>query len=1273
MTKVSRFLITFAAALALVVGMAPGASADTGPSVVYLDGVAGNDKASGESADAAVKTLTRAVKLVADDDGGRVVIVNNDYALKSNLIEPAHKGKIEISSQGGKKLRFEGEFTTYGLGGPTTFKDLTVSTSQWAVFAANFHPIVFDKGFETVSTPTPGVRQVFVTGGNHAPAADAPTDLDSNITINSGTFYKVVGFSRARGAATQTYTGTSHITLNGGVVQEIFGASVESHYSGSTEITMTGGRVGTLHTAGDATRYLTGTAKVSLTGGNVNLIDINNTVHDVDLTLAGTTFGDLRANQAFASLDREAEIYDVAPTRTVHYAAQHYSQQQIDKLRQNFDVLDNIAKVYVRAGGSGTDCTETKPCASPEAAVARLASDGGTVSIGGAATWDVDPATLAKGRGRVSFAGEPDASLSFPDGKVVPLARDTTFSDLKLDNAGSLEFAVDGKDLVMDRGVTTAKAEGVSVVGTGDGSAITIRGGDYAKVVGIAGLAGNFDGATTVTIDGGTVADVWSGTDQDFDVKASTTTVSGGTVGVLHSSKGRTTGPIALRLLGGAAKDVRLDRAAGDVSLRVGTTKVDKMSTADWTAAPDAERVLIQLPQARRGLVSQLRDDPFTEVRQDRFVYLADGGTGDGVSPSHPLGDLDQAVKALGGGEGHIVLTGPYTVDSDHDVVAHNRRIAITGHDGDVDFAKTSGSGDGAALSLEAALRSGGQLTVENLTVESPSTKGALYGMGKGLTIGQGVVTELTRRGQTYIALIGGRHDAQPTKENAISVGSGEWTSLRGGTSSSDADVTGTRTSVKVDGGIFNGPVALAPRGKGAGKVEATLTGGTFRQGVFAVFEEDGAPYAADYDVDVTVNGGEYWGMIAPAKTRTTTLAGSFDVTVAGGDFGHLTDLRGTEVYDGTMTSKLTVDPSIDIDAAPKGDLEFTNPLVRAADPYMFTKDGMYYFVSTSGSSMKLHKVANPADLGHSDGVTVFAPERLKNLWSPEIHHLTAEDVGEENAGWYLYLSAADPDDGAAEGQRQYVLKALDDDLLGRWGNPVTGKVNEPILLTNVDDPDFNGDHFVAGTSIMRVGGQTNIMYVAEEGRGGPGFFQTINMSHMKNPWTLSGKPTVVTKSEYDWEEQGYGPTADPKVWHPKVVEGATAVYGDNGEVFMAYSGSGYWTVHYAIGFLRWNGGDPFDAKSWVKNPTPIMSKNDEVNATGTGPTFTDHEGRKWFNFQARPGTTSAGARYSFIEPYTASGDKMTIGDGQPAPLDTKYTMSINPVSLAKKVSGFAA
>ena len=145
----------------------------------------------------------------------------------------------------------------------------------------------------------------------------------------------------------------------------------------------------------------------------------------------------------------------------------------------------------------------------------------------------------------------------------------------------------------------------------------------------------------------------------------------------------------------------------------------------------------------------------------------------------------------------------------------------------------------------------------------------------------------------------------------------------------------------------------------------------------------------------------------------------------------------------------------------------------------------------------------------------------------------------------------------------------------------------------------------------------------------------------MINPWTLTGTPGVITTPTQTWEFAGSSAS------HPRVVEGATAVYGIHGEVYITYSGSGFWS-DYGLGQLTWTGDDPLQSSSWVKLPNkptngattynPIFQAKTALNVRGAGHAsfITDKDGNGFLCYHAYAYTngTKASGRDAYIEPY---------------------------------------
>ncbi|WP_284645062.1 family 43 glycosylhydrolase [Paenibacillus silviterrae] len=1236
---------------------------------VYVDALQGLDTNSGESASTAFQTLERAIQEVGED-GGTVVLVS-DYVLSSDYTEPPHSGVITLTSDDGMqdygaKLAFPGSSQkVYRLSGPAEFRNVTIVTSGWTVFAAQFHPIVFGEGITALSTVSSTTRQIFVVGGYEAPQSNSVAlNLDSHITINSGAFHMVSGFTRTRGIATQTYTGTSHITVNGGEITELFGASLYNHFSGSTVIRVTGGTIGKINAGGDVTRRLNGTADITLLGGTVNTIDVNNVVGDATLTLDGVTYSDVAVTYASQAIQNLA--IQAGSEKTAKYNALHYSGAQIAQLEQVFDRVENFTQTYVSEGASGNGCTVQDPCGSLQEAYELIRSAGGMIRIRGSVLWDF-AATAPQANGRVTFTseeGEAAGEIVFPRDAYVRLEGDVTFENVELRQQDSMTLHADGSRLVIGHGVVTDDPDGITVSGGAGGSSLAIYSGSFERVVGAVYLNNDLAGTVAVSVYGGTIGQLWSGTTELYSVARTETSVYGGVIGSVYSSAGHVTEAFVLRLYGGSVDSVVLDRLDRDVMLRLAGAEVNHISVSQL-GVEEANRTLMYTP-AHTAVIAGI-EAWFNNIITNRYVYLEDGGTGDGSHPANPVGDLNEAIGLLGE-DGYVVVSGKYTIRTRYTVAPHSNHVTVTSYDEDQDY--RSG---GAALDLGSDLLLGGEMSFETLQFHAPAFA-VIFGMGHPLTIGEEVDTTLTLGNRTYINLIGGHYRDTVTPEIRLEVNSGNWSVLRGGSNYKGAQADNLDIEITVNGGTFHNYVAGAPRDRSSGKIEFTVNGGVFKQGLFVVHEyvEDGVMDNGSYDAEFTINGGEFWKMIAPARNKTTTLDGTYHVELKGGDFSHLTDFRGTEGYEGDMTSFLDIGPNFDIHAEPQGTTTFTNYIRSGADPFMFYYNGFYYYTSTGASSIVLHKAANIADLQTSTGYTILRPTYGQNLWSPEIHYFSAAEVGEQHAGWYMFLSF---DDGTTANQRQHVVKALDgDNLIGPWGHPITGEVNVPLKLVHEDDPAFNNDEFVAGTTVIRIGGKAYLIYVSETGRGTSNFHQTINLSEFDNPWTLTGDPAILVVPEYAWEMGGYGQsTTDPNHWYPKVVEGAAAVYGDNGEVYLVYTGSGYWTIHYALGYMKFLGGDPLDSSNWVKHPTPILSKSNTINGSGHGSVFTDGDGTRWIAYHAYVGTDTSSGRFAFVEPYYADENGVVIGNGSghPASLETEYTVPVNRTTLYEKTSGF--
>ncbi len=258
-------------------------SAFAAETVVYVnDGGTGD----GSSASAPLGNMTEAINKIAN--GGKVVIVDT-YTCAEEYREPTHKGDIIVT--GGKYVFTNGAYNRWFLSGPgaTTFENITFEYGEGStsLFLAQFFPLTFGEG---VVTPETG--KVYVVGGyqynQEGVMNDAPRyDADSHITIKSGTYWAVSGFSR--GGSMEEYTGTSQNKIYGGTISTVYGAAINGSYALNCEIIINDGNVQNVRTGGDLTRRLNGNATVTINGGMVGLLSINNLMGHANVYYNGGT------------------------------------------------------------------------------------------------------------------------------------------------------------------------------------------------------------------------------------------------------------------------------------------------------------------------------------------------------------------------------------------------------------------------------------------------------------------------------------------------------------------------------------------------------------------------------------------------------------------------------------------------------------------------------------------------------------------------------------------------------------------------------------------------------------------------------------------------------------------------------------------------------------------------------------------------------------------------------------------------------------------------
>jgi len=384
--------------------------------VFVADGGVGD----GKSAAAPVATLTEAYTLL-NEDGGTVVF-SGEYTVSASVTLPEHAGTVTHTSvydgvdyrESGARLLFP-KATTMQLGGTTVWKDLSLHFADFSVIAANFHPVTFDTGVVMTQDPdaegvlkSESTKGLYLIGGqNRVSHAGETIASDSEITLRSGFFRRVVGFGRYTGNT--TYTGTANIILeNDAIVRTLYaGANADSATAMNANITLKDtAEIWNLYMGGSSRdNFLNGTLDFKVYGGDIYEIDrcglhtaVNcNSIFTYDVSTVPEGFPFLAELAWFKTVQTYCERNDTH-TYSDPYASEFDASLLIKRCSVCGDIqivsdmpeVTDANVVFIANGGYGDGSHPALPTDDLEGAIKQLSEVGGTIVFVGEYTLPVN-------------------------------------------------------------------------------------------------------------------------------------------------------------------------------------------------------------------------------------------------------------------------------------------------------------------------------------------------------------------------------------------------------------------------------------------------------------------------------------------------------------------------------------------------------------------------------------------------------------------------------------------------------------------------------------------------------------------------------------------------------------------------------------------------------------------------------------------------------------------------------------------------------------------
>jgi GH43 family beta-xylosidase len=252
----------------------------------------------------------------------------------------------------------------------------------------------------------------------------------------------------------------------------------------------------------------------------------------------------------------------------------------------------------------------------------------------------------------------------------------------------------------------------------------------------------------------------------------------------------------------------------------------------------------------------------------------------------------------------------------------------------------------------------------------------------------------------------------------------------------------------------------------------------------------------------------------------------------------------------------------------------FSNPIrnPESADPHVTQKDGIYYYLFTTGDGVWIRKAARLTDVGNATGVKVWSWNTVikAHVWAPELHYL--------NGKWYVYASGSVTGNSDPASMRMFVLEANSSDPMGSYTYKGLLSAKYAIDETVWQDP-ANGNIYMAWSQWD----QNIPMATASD------YIQTTYITKMLSPTQMGTTQTRISYPSNSWEKQGW--------W---VNEGPMFLKRNN-KLHITISVSGCSTPDYALALLSNEDGNYLNSASWKKSTTPVFMRNETNKVWGPG------------------------------------------------------------------------
>ncbi len=271
-------------------------------------------------------------------------------------------------------------------------------------------------------------------------------------------------------------------------------------------------------------------------------------------------------------------------------------------------------------------------------------------------------------------------------------------------------------------------------------------------------------------------------------------------------------------------------------------------------------------------------------------VFVADGGTGDGMSAKTPVATLEAATGMLTSG-GTVVVSGPLTI-SNSVCPAYSGEILITSLYNGVDYRRTNNAKMIFSDKNANPISLGGDTTFDNIILEVVDNRArAITCNGNTVTFGEGVESMRADASYQWLGItLGSFNDSyavcDATKGGTLVINGGSWQIIRGGNRGTKTTINND-VSITFNGGTLEGNIMLASAAPIKGNVNLTINGGSFlgtTSAPISITSSSAANATIGGNVNINIIGGSF-SNVNITVSKADNVSGNATVKLNGGSF----------------------------------------------------------------------------------------------------------------------------------------------------------------------------------------------------------------------------------------------------------------------------------------------------------------------------------------------------------------------------------------------------